>query len=603
MTSPTIPAPGAPDGDASDDRVDLSDEQLVDELRAGDLEAYEALWVRHVAAARRVAARIAPLQADDLVSEAFLTVFEQIHTQGKGPTSAFRAYLFAVIRNTGARWYREGSKVVNDPDVDDVFEDENLAGLEREYDGAVLLDAFRALPDRWQRVLWLTEIEDTGRAQIAAELGIRPNAVSALHRRARSGLRLQWLLRQVPAELRVDGHVGGELPAVIVGGNAFERRQLAGHLDACERCREAEAELRAVYRDGKKSAASVGGLAALGVVLPAASAFWAAPVTITVAAGLGMSFVSAAAVLLGAVGLGLGVDTFTSIAPPQDAVASVMTEVRTPDSEQHEEPVAIPATTPTPVAPVLPIPPPPVIADPDPESAPAIDIIWSPDGEGFAPRPPVTPPTEPGTVTPPGGEEAPPAPMVTTASPAATSMAPVLSGTAVDASDVAVGVGEDTYAVTPSDTGDWTFDVRGLALPAGDYIARVWTVTDGVASAASEMAFTIDAPLLEGILEIQSIPLGDAIDTGLPFRITAAPGETVCLESDTGQSAMVPLDSVDGSAQRRLRFFSYGMYVLRWSVCEDGYYGPTETRVVSIGHGLMDPWIVEDEPRWDIFED
>jgi DNA-directed RNA polymerase specialized sigma24 family protein len=49
--------------------------------------------------------------------------------------------------------------------------------------------AFRGLPVRWQRVLWQLEVEGRRPRELAVELGMTPNAVSALGKRARAGLR------------------------------------------------------------------------------------------------------------------------------------------------------------------------------------------------------------------------------------------------------------------------------------------------------------------------------------------------------------------------------------------------------------------------------
>ena len=199
-------------------------------LRDGDPQAYEVLWARHVASARRVAAQLAPLQAEDLVSETFLAVYDQVLVQGKGPTSAFRPYLFAVMRNTAARWHREGTRVIYDPAADVAMMEDGWTSIESQYESALLLDAFHALPTRWQRVLWLAEVESVGRPAIAAELGIGPNAVSALYRRARSGLRVEWLRAQIPVELRDDpDHAAAALPAVIAKKDSAARRHIAAH--------------------------------------------------------------------------------------------------------------------------------------------------------------------------------------------------------------------------------------------------------------------------------------------------------------------------------------------------------------------------------------
>lgn len=576
-------------------------------LRDGEDAAYEMLWVRHIVSARRVARRLAPAHAEDLVSEAFLAVYEQIRVQGKGPTAAFRAYLFTVMRNIAARWHREGTRLVLDPDIDAEVEDDSWRNLEREYDGRLLLNAFRALPERWQRVLWLSEIEDVARPVIAAELGIRANAVSALHRRARSGLRVQWLLEQVPADLRHDSeHVAAGLPAIIAGRGVATPQHVRRHLAACERCRTVEHELRDAYRDGGSRATSIGGLAALGVVLPVASSIWAPPVTIAAAAAVGFGVVGSAAALLGVISLGVGSGLFTNLIPVEDQAAPEHVVVHDDGSrEKRSEETSFSATR----AP-KPVTPPPMVTDPVmPPEAESPDVatidIFGPgnadDPGGFPDRPTPPAPQDPRVVGPPDvGDDAVTAPEVAVSAPSSSYLAPVLAGAVAAGSQVAVEVDGDTYLAVPGEAGAWSFDLRSLRLAAGAYEASVWTITDGVSSAAAAVAFEIDALGIEGFAEYAPVTLRDGMDEGLVFTVTGAPGGGVCLESDNGQSAFIPLAPADGTATRRLQFFAYGLYVLRLTACDQGFFGPDIGRTVSVTEGIFDPWIVEDEPRWEL---
>lgn len=268
----------------------LSDAELVSRLHDGELDAYETLWIRHVTTARRVAQRLTGLDSEDLVSEAFLTLFRQITVDGKGPQTSFRGYLFAVMRNIAARWHREGRPLVVEAEVDRPFEDAEFERLERAENDALLLRAFRELPDRWQRVLWLAEIENVGRPAIAAELGVRPNAVSALQRRARRGLRERWLWQHLPEGLRADPrHEASTLPALILRSRSIDAASVRAHLAVCSACRDAERELRAVYADSSSAVGSISALAALGVVLPGATTMLAAPTSISIAAGAGFT--------------------------------------------------------------------------------------------------------------------------------------------------------------------------------------------------------------------------------------------------------------------------------------------------------------------------
>ncbi|GGR17171.1 sigma-70 family RNA polymerase sigma factor [Agromyces mediolanus] len=585
----------ASSGTASPRDPVLSDEDLLAALRDGDDAAYEALWVRHVDAARRAARRIAPLHADDLVSEAFLAIYDQVRVRGGGPVSSFRAYLFTIMRNTAARWHRTDAQFVATPDVDDTVEESGLRSLEREYDGALLLSAFRSLPNRWQRVLWLTEIENARRAEVAAELGIRPNALSALHGRARQGLRVQWLHHQIPEELRDDtGHVAHALPALIVGAGAHTADRVIRHLEACERCRAVELELRSAYRAGRKTVVSISGLGALGVVLPGATSLAGGTAT-AVAAGLALA--GSAAVVAGALVTGLVPGLLDPWIPRVEAL---------PGPAQPREEVAAPTG---PVAPPressqLPIELPPPLVGPETPPVESIDIFWDPasPNAGLPERPPPATPATPGTVVPPDDGSAAPPPGVVVSAPSSTFLAPVLSGTAQPETVIAVAVDGLTYTTEPSEAGDWTFDLRTVPLAAGTHLARVWTVADGVASTPAIAEFTIEPLGIDGLSEYQPITLGDGMGDGLRFTLRGAPGGTVCIDSDTGQSAQVALDGT-GSAQRVLRFWNYGLYVLRVTPCDGDAFGPDTPRTVSVVEGVFDPWVMDDVQSWEISEE
>lgn len=577
----------------------MTDDELLAALRDGDDHAYEVLWVRHVAVARRVAARLAPTQPDDLVSEAFLTIFDQVRIAGKGPTEAFRPYLLAVVRNIAARWHREGTHLVLDPDLDPIVDADAARTMEDEYDAALVLEAFRALPERWQRVLWLTEVESTRRPVIAADLGLRPNAVSALHRRARRGLRVQWLQQQIPADLRGDAHVGDLLAEQIVEGPRALAPAIGGHLGECERCRLLDGDLRAAYRRGTRTLASLGGLAALGVVIPTASSAVTAPAAVAATAGL---IAAAAALILGGIGVGVGltVDALTPRSVPEVVAASP------PKVATSERPAAAPVlpalTTPAPA--VEPAPAVPVIPRPAPSTPPEIDIFFDPAlAPGMPERPAPASPVEPGTAAPPSeGSDAAPAPAFTATTPSSTYLAPVLAGEAPEGSAVYVAVADQTYEAPPADDGTWSFDLRMVPLTAGTHTATIWTVTDGVASSAAEATFTIEAVVNDGLEGYPSVTLRDGMDAGLPFTLVGPPSGTVCIDSDTGQSATIALDGT-GSAARVLRFYNYGTYVLRLTVCDGERFGPDSLVSVAVTNGIFDPWVLDDVMWWEISEE
>ena len=168
-----------------------SDAELIDRVRAGDLEAYDPLYVRHSRSALLHARHWArgEAAAEDLRAEAFTRVLYAIRN-GNGPTESFRPYLLTTMRNVASDWAQGDRRLHLVPDMVEIAgpgedEDPVISALERSLAG----QAFMTLPERWQMVLWHTEVEQEGPTQVAPLLGIEPGAVAALAYRAREKLK------------------------------------------------------------------------------------------------------------------------------------------------------------------------------------------------------------------------------------------------------------------------------------------------------------------------------------------------------------------------------------------------------------------------------
>lgn len=171
-----------------------ADAALIERARHGDIDAYGDLWRRHHAAAIR-AARLftTSLDAEDLVSEAYVQILATLR-RGSGPQGTpFRPYLYTVVRNLARRWgaARQEITVKDFPELPD--ENDSLRIQIDTLDRGMVRDAFVGLPRRWQEVLWYTEVEGMTPAQVGVLLGMGAGSVSALAYRAREGLRQHWL--------------------------------------------------------------------------------------------------------------------------------------------------------------------------------------------------------------------------------------------------------------------------------------------------------------------------------------------------------------------------------------------------------------------------
>jgi RNA polymerase sigma factor (sigma-70 family) len=223
------------------------DADLIAASRTGDAAAYDTLYRRHVAAARSLARQLTggQAEADDVVAETFAKLLDLLR-RGGGPEGAFRPYLLTSIRRAAYDRHRAARRQVVtdemeafDPGVP--FADPAVADLER----TMIARAFASLPERWQAVLWHTEIEGARPAEVASLLGLTANGVAALAYRAREGLRQTYLQMHLSGVARQECRpVAARLGAYVRGGLAKrDAAAVAAHLDQCADCRGVFAEL------------------------------------------------------------------------------------------------------------------------------------------------------------------------------------------------------------------------------------------------------------------------------------------------------------------------------------------------------------------------
>lgn len=170
--------------------VDSRDDiELLDAARDGEAEAYAELYRRYRPAARAAAAslRVPRCEREDVIEEAFANILAALR-KGRGPSESFRPYLIAAVRNI--TFSRSRAHVRAQDGYVRLTTELQTAEAVREFDtGDLVSEAFGQLPERWQHVLIAIEIEGRRPAQLAPEMGMSPNAVSALVARARRGLR------------------------------------------------------------------------------------------------------------------------------------------------------------------------------------------------------------------------------------------------------------------------------------------------------------------------------------------------------------------------------------------------------------------------------
>ncbi|MGW5619106.1 sigma-70 family RNA polymerase sigma factor [Streptomyces sp. NPDC003877] len=243
-----------------------SDADLIDRMRAGDDTAYEELYRRHAQAVRRYARTCCrdAHTADDLTAEVFARMLQAVRG-GSGPTHAVRAYLLTSVRRVAASWTRSARR---EQLVDDfaVFAAQSARGGDASDDDTVELGAdvramheaeqsmamraFRSLPERWQAVLWHTEVEDESPSEVATLFGLDANGTRVLASRAREGLRQAYLQAHVSATLTADEECAryADQLGTYARGRLRTRaeRGLRKHLEECAKCRLAASQIAEV---------------------------------------------------------------------------------------------------------------------------------------------------------------------------------------------------------------------------------------------------------------------------------------------------------------------------------------------------------------------
>ncbi|MEV8446753.1 sigma-70 family RNA polymerase sigma factor [Streptomyces parvus] len=408
-----------------------SDARLIEDMRAGDDQAYEELFRRHSGAVLRYARSCCrdAHTADDLTAEVFARTLQAVRG-GKGPTEAVRAYLMTAVRHVAAAWTKSAKRehLVDDFAVfaaqatrsAEISDDDTLElGADvlamHEAEQSMAMQAFRSLPERWQAVLWHTTVEEESPSEIAPLFGLTANATAVLASRAREGLKQAYLQAHVSQALTTGGdcaQYADRLGAHARGGlRTRAERGLRKHLDECAKCRVAAGELDHVN-------------AGIPALLPVAVIGWfaagfslkAAGVVAGGAAGAAGAGAAAAATGSGSTGgaaggaaasEGLGAPAKAGIAAAV-AVAAAAGLVWALVGDDQPKPEPKPVAKPPAVAPAVPAPePPPPSPKPAPKP-PAAPAPPAPSPSEPAPKPTPTPSPTPSPEPPP--KPAPPAP-------------------------------------------------------------------------------------------------------------------------------------------------------------------------------------------------
>ncbi|MFE3431401.1 sigma-70 family RNA polymerase sigma factor [Streptomyces sp. NPDC059171] len=229
-----------------------SDAELAEAIRDGSEQgAMAELYARHRSAVLAYARSCCrdTHTAEDLAAEAFARTLEAVRAGG-GPTGPWRPYLLTVVRRTAMAWTATARRSELTEDVEHWEEAAPHArdGAElalRDEEGDLVLRGFRALPERWQAVLWHTVVEQESAQQVGTMLGLSASGVWSLAERAREGLREAYLSEHAHGP-RASGECRRYSPlmaAAVRRGRRSAGRRLDLHLGDCRSCRRAFRDL------------------------------------------------------------------------------------------------------------------------------------------------------------------------------------------------------------------------------------------------------------------------------------------------------------------------------------------------------------------------
>jgi RNA polymerase sigma factor (sigma-70 family) len=243
-----IPPNRAPAGTGATAAAE-AEARLVQDCREGKtgavLELFRTHWEPALAYANLLSR--SSQDAEDVAATAFLKSLTAMR-RGKGPDGPVRPYLLRAVRTAACDRYSSAEHPSGR--IIELADGQGTDGLHngsQEHD--FVAEAFAALPLRWQKVLWYVEIEGLKPREAAPLLDVAPNALSALLRRARKGLREAYLL----VYLRDSESRGCDSMLRTLAESAVGRTTVAGqakvdkHVRTCRNCRGALQGLRGVH--------------------------------------------------------------------------------------------------------------------------------------------------------------------------------------------------------------------------------------------------------------------------------------------------------------------------------------------------------------------
>lgn len=167
----------------------ISDSELVAQVRAGDHRAFREVYERYAPRMSRLAWRYHGNAADaeDAVQEAFASAWKNIGTFRGG--AQLSTWLYRITVNACISHKRRNRRYVRETERAAALPEPQTAAPVSDTDLAALLDAeIRALKEKHRMAFLLFAVEGLTHAEIAETLDVTENTSKSLYRRARHTL-------------------------------------------------------------------------------------------------------------------------------------------------------------------------------------------------------------------------------------------------------------------------------------------------------------------------------------------------------------------------------------------------------------------------------
>lgn len=178
----------------------LSDEEVVERVRAGDRALFEVLMRRHNQRVFRAARSIVRTddEAEDVMQEGYVLAFQ--HLGDFAGRSQFSTWLTRIVVHEALKRVRRGKRITFEEDMDESPSDdahsdnpEKLAG-DRELARAVE-HAVEQLPEIFRAVFVLRAVEQMTVSETSEALGVPEDTVKTRLHRARAAIQKRLLER------------------------------------------------------------------------------------------------------------------------------------------------------------------------------------------------------------------------------------------------------------------------------------------------------------------------------------------------------------------------------------------------------------------------